>query len=113
MLVLVESLQTRRVCMWLAPRRAHCLIKQVKEVKMHLSASTIPMVMRSGYRQFGTSDVTEANDVFADSLGVYVVGRVQGSLPDQTNEGRADAFIRKYNSDGDEEWNAAVWDIRI
>jgi hypothetical protein len=55
-------------------------------------------------RQFGTSDVTEANAVFADSSGVYVVGLVEDSLPDQTSEGGSDAFIRKYNSDGDEEW---------
>ena len=55
-------------------------------------------------RQFGTSDVTEANAVFADSSGVYVVGLVEDSLPDQTSEGGLDAFIRKYNSDGDEEW---------
>ena len=60
--------------------------------------------MRSGRWQFGTSDVTEANAVFADSSGVYVVGLVEGSLPDQTSEGGLDAFIRKYNSDGDEEW---------
>jgi phage repressor protein C with HTH and peptisase S24 domain len=57
-------------------------------------------------RQFGTSGVTEGNAVFADSSGrVYVVGLVDGTLPDQTSEGgEFDAFIRKYNSDGDEEW---------
>jgi hypothetical protein len=57
-------------------------------------------------RQFGTSGVTEGNAVFADSsAGVYVVGLVDGTLPDQTSEGgEFDAFIRKYNSDGDEIW---------
>ena len=60
--------------------------------------------MRSGRGQFGTSDITEATAVFADSSGVYVVGLVEGSLPGQTSEGGEDAFIRKYNSDGDEEW---------
>ncbi|HEY6757584.1 MAG TPA: SBBP repeat-containing protein [Nitrososphaera sp.] len=57
-------------------------------------------------RQFGTSGVTEGNAVFADSsAGVYVVGLVDGTLPDQTSEGgEFDAFILKYNSDGDEIW---------
>jgi hypothetical protein len=57
-------------------------------------------------RQFGTSGVTEGNAVFADSsAGVYVVGLVDGTLPDQTSEGgEFDAFIRKYSSDGDEIW---------
>jgi hypothetical protein len=56
-------------------------------------------------RQFGTSEEFEsANDVFADSSGVYVVGDTSGALPGQTAEGFTDAFIRKYNSDGDEIW---------
>ncbi|MDQ3838632.1 MAG: SBBP repeat-containing protein [Thermoproteota archaeon] len=55
-------------------------------------------------RQFGTSESDSADDVSADSSGVYVVGGVSGSLPDQTNHGLVDAFIRKYNSDGDEIW---------
>jgi Beta-propeller repeat len=56
-------------------------------------------------RQFGTSDVDAATDVFADSSeGVYVVGFTDDTLPDQTSQGGRDAFIRKYNSDGDEIW---------
>src|SRR5215208_2338478 len=56
-------------------------------------------------RQFGTSSHDIANDVFADSSrGVYVVGTTEGTFPGQTDEGGADAFIRKYNADGDEEW---------
>jgi hypothetical protein len=55
-------------------------------------------------RQFGTSDVDSAEDVFADSSGVYVVGFTDNTLPGQTSEGSRDAFIRKYNSDGDEIW---------
>jgi hypothetical protein len=52
--------------------------------------------------QFGTSDLDNAEDVFADSSGVYVVGLTDGTFSGQTNEGGDDAFIRKYNSDGDE-----------
>src|SRR5215208_2641053 len=56
-------------------------------------------------RQFGTSSNDIANDVFADSSrGVYVVGTTEGTFPGQTDEGNIDAFIRKYNADGDEEW---------
>ncbi len=55
-------------------------------------------------KQFGTSDVDSAKDVFADSSGVYVVGSTDGTLPDQTSQGGRDAFIRKYNSGGDEIW---------
>src|SRR5215212_7563847 len=56
-------------------------------------------------RQFGTSSHDIANDVFADSSrGVYVVGTTEGTFPGQTDEGEADAYIRKYNADGDEEW---------
>jgi hypothetical protein len=54
--------------------------------------------------QFGTSDLDNAEDVFADSSGVYVVGLTDGTFSGQTNEGGDDAFIRKYNSDGDEVW---------
>ena len=71
------------------------------------------MVMRSGRWQFGTSELDFALGVSADSSGgVYVVGIAGGEFPGQTNEGGSDAFIRKYNSDGDEEWTVAVWDVR-
>jgi hypothetical protein len=56
-------------------------------------------------RQFGTSEGISADGVSADSSGgVYVVGVADGTLPGQTSEGESDAYIRKYNSDGDEEW---------
>ena len=65
-------------------------------------------------RQFGTSEGISATGVAADSSGgVYVVGGADGTFPGQTSEEGNDAFIRKYNSDGDEEWTRAVWDIRI
>jgi hypothetical protein len=57
--------------------------------------------------QFGTSSIDSAQGVFADSSGdgsVYVVGFVDGTLPGQASEGDSDAFIRKYDSDGDEIW---------
>ena len=63
--------------------------------------------------QFGTSEFDYASGVAADSSGgVYVVGNTNGEFPGQTEEGDQDAFIRKDNSDGDEEWTVAVWNIR-
>ena len=56
-------------------------------------------------RQFGTSGLDEGAGVFADSSGVYVVGPVEGgTLPGQTSSGGVDAFIRKYDANGNELW---------
>ena len=64
-------------------------------------------------RQFGTSEFDTAIEVSGDSSGgVYVVGNTNGEFPGQTSEEGNDAFIRKYNANGDEEWTLAVWDIR-
>ena len=42
--------------------------------------------------------------VAADASGVYVVGAIAGALPGQTNVGGIDAFIRKYDTAGNEVW---------
>jgi hypothetical protein len=56
-------------------------------------------------RQFGTADHDSARGVSGDSEGgVYVVGDTDGTFSGQTSEGDQDAFIRKYDSDGDEQW---------
>jgi hypothetical protein len=59
-------------------------------------------------RQFGTSDTEFVAGVSTDSSGdgsVYVVGTTHGTLPGQTHEGGGtDAFIIKYDSDGEEIW---------
>src|SRR5919197_6081533 len=54
--------------------------------------------------QFGTSGPDEAIGVATDSSAVYMVGHVNGALPGQTYLGRDDAFIRKYDSDGNVVW---------
>ena len=56
-------------------------------------------------RQFGTSDADRAYGVaVGGSHNVYVVGITGGTLPGQTSSGSNDAFVRKYDSAGNEIW---------
>ena len=55
-------------------------------------------------RQFGTSSIDNGFGVAVNSSGVYVVGYTEGTLPGQTSAGGTDAFIRKYDSAGNELW---------
>jgi len=56
-------------------------------------------------RQFGSHDHDWASAVALDGSGnVLVAGSTWGSLPDQTRMGRQDAFVRKYDPDGNELW---------
>jgi autotransporter-associated beta strand protein len=55
-------------------------------------------------RQFGSSGVDAAVGVAVDASGVYVVGRTDGTLPGQTSAGGDDAFVRRYDADGNERW---------
>lgn len=55
-------------------------------------------------RQFGTPAVEILYDVAADGGGVYVSGVTTGTLPNQTSWGNGDAFVRKYDPDGNELW---------
>jgi len=55
-------------------------------------------------RQFGTSGDEDVVDIAVDSSSVYVVGSTTGALPSQTTSGGYDAFIRKYDVNGNELW---------
>lgn len=55
-------------------------------------------------RQFGTSSHDEGLGVAADATGVYVVGRTEGALAGHSSAGSSDAFVRKYDSEGNELW---------
>ncbi len=56
-------------------------------------------------RQFGTRENDVAYDVAVDLSGDLVVaGQTYGNLPGQKLAGEADAFLRKYNSSGNELW---------
>src|SRR2546426_3664206 len=50
--------------------------------------------------QFGSPDFHTALAVAADGTGTYVAGRTEGTIPGQTSLGSVDAFVRKYNVDG-------------
>ena len=56
-------------------------------------------------RQFGTREIDVAHGVVIDGLGnPYVVGETHGVLPGQIRLGKADAYLRKYDTDGNEIW---------
>ena len=55
-------------------------------------------------RQFGTAGSDLLAGVSADGSGVYVVGTTDGALPGQSHAGAIDAFVRKYDSSGNEVW---------
>jgi autotransporter-associated beta strand protein len=55
-------------------------------------------------RQFGTPFTEWVNDVAVDASGIYVVGTTGGTLPGQTRAGDADAFVREYDTNGNEHW---------
>ncbi|MBI4463481.1 MAG: hypothetical protein HY647_02145 [Acidobacteria bacterium] len=55
-------------------------------------------------RQFGTTASDAARGVASDTTGVYVVGETEGTFPGHTNSGGSDAFVRKYDANGNEQW---------
>lgn len=54
-------------------------------------------------RQFGSTG-SGVQGIDVDTSGIYVVGYTYGALPDQTHVGESDAYIRKYDLDGNEVW---------
>ena len=54
--------------------------------------------------QFGTGGDDDAGGVTVGASGVYVAGVVGGTLPGQVSSGGTDAFVRKYDANGNELW---------
>ncbi|TLZ75621.1 MAG: hypothetical protein E6K08_08250 [Methanobacteriota archaeon] len=50
--------------------------------------------------QFGSPDFDTALAVAGDGTGTYVAGRTEGTILGQTSLGSVDAFVRRYNVDG-------------
>lgn len=71
-------------------------------------------------RQFGTTEPDYAMSVSVERGAVYVAGYTEGGL-EGTRAGGSDAFIRKYDSNGDIEWTRQfgspesdfVWSIGV
>ena len=55
-------------------------------------------------REFGTAQSAQAVAAAVDPTGVYIVGELSGALPGHSSAGSGDAFIRKYDADGNEVW---------
>jgi beta-propeller repeat-containing protein len=55
-------------------------------------------------RQFGTSNDDQARAILAADSAVYVTGWTVGELPGQKKVGRQDAYLRRYDPDGNELW---------
>jgi hypothetical protein len=66
-------------------------------------------------RQFGSTTVAEdhGTGVATDQTGVYVVGWTYGALASQTSTGNSDAFIRKYDSNGNVLWTRQFGTIAV
>ncbi len=54
--------------------------------------------------EFGTAASADARGISADASGVYVAGLTLATLPGQIRVGGRDAFVRKYDVDGNEVW---------
>jgi hypothetical protein len=48
--------------------------------------------------------IQEIADVAVDAESVYVAGTTLGALPGQSSKGGSDAFIRKYDAEGNQRW---------
>ena len=55
-------------------------------------------------RQFGTAGYDVALGVATHANSVYVMGSTDGTFHGQTSGGSLDAFVRNYDSDGNEVW---------
>lgn len=66
-------------------------------------------------RQFGSSSDDSVWSFAVDVSGIYAVGETHGVLPDQTQVGESDIYIRKYDVNGNEIWThqfgSLGWDM--
>jgi hypothetical protein len=55
-------------------------------------------------RQFGTSESDEILSMAIDASGLYLAGATTGTMGGQTSAGSLDAFVRKYDFNGEVVW---------
>ncbi|MBI4464276.1 MAG: hypothetical protein HY647_06185 [Acidobacteria bacterium] len=84
-----------RVCLWLATGAL-----------LLLTAVAIPAHAQDfqWIRQFGSISDDWALGIAGDASGVYIVGYTGGTLPGQTRAGDWDAYVHKYDVNGNELW---------
>ena len=78
---------------------------------MLTSASTTRITILSGTRQFGSSDTQNdwgyavATHDYGGNCSVFVAGSTMGLMADEgSNAGQQDAWLAKYDADGDRQW---------
>ena len=60
---------------------------------------------KSWTRLLGSTPIDSANSITTGNDGsIYIAGITYGNLDGNSNAGDADAFLRKYNSDGTKSW---------
>ena len=67
-------------------------------------ASTTRMASEAWTRQFGSSALDQARSIRSVVLGVFVAGYADGVVPGGSQVGGTDAFLRKFDADGNEAW---------
>ncbi|MFC2144565.1 kelch repeat-containing protein [Acidobacteriota bacterium] len=63
-------------------------------------------------RQYGTTEEEEVGGISAHSSGVYLFGNTDGTFPGETKIGSTDAFVGKWDFEGNNEWTSqfgSVW----
>ena len=59
-------------------------------------------------RLLGTDSLDKAFSVDTAGTTIYVAGRTEGDLDGEKNNGKLDAFLSKYNSDGSKDWTRLI-----
>lgn len=56
-------------------------------------------------KQFGTTAIfEESTGISSSTTGIYIGGYTGGAFTGQTNLGRGDAYVAKYDTDGNQQW---------
>jgi hypothetical protein len=80
------------------------ILSAIISVAAYTVFSALPAFAATSYRQFGTSGSDQVNVSTSDGTGVYVAGATTGAFPGFTNAGGQDAFVRKFDFQGNELW---------
>ncbi|MBI3934793.1 MAG: hypothetical protein HY316_08870 [Acidobacteria bacterium] len=83
----------------------HCLLMLLVGIlTLGSLASPVCAQIIEWIRQFGTASTDQGFDAVLYSSGVYFAGSVGGALPGQSYAGGGDAFVRKFDTNGNILW---------